>query len=204
MSLPENIAVRYTEDDAGYVTVRPVMKQSFRLMELVDMVVSVAGKDAPQVQKILRAGAVVYNGYRYWWDGFSTDSADVASLLAEFPDDDPVRAFDPQTVSAVLLEIGGGTQLSVVEVTRKEASRKRLFRRVSPWNVLLGAARGTAPRYEKYSHARRADLFRCVLPFETARALRAELLDAAPGSLRRQWSALHHPPAALVFVSTRK
>ncbi len=42
MPLPQQIPVRYTEEDAGYVSVRPVVKQVFRLHELADMVVSIA------------------------------------------------------------------------------------------------------------------------------------------------------------------
>ena len=45
MALPQEIGVRYAEDDAGYVSMRPVVKQTFRLNELADMVVSVVGKD---------------------------------------------------------------------------------------------------------------------------------------------------------------
>ena len=92
MPLPETIAMRFTEEDAGYVTVGPVVKQTFRLAELTDMVVSVTGKNASRVQQIFRAGTVVYNGYRYWWDGFASKEDEVTGLLALFPDDDPARA----------------------------------------------------------------------------------------------------------------
>jgi len=34
MPLPETIAIRFTEDDAGYVTVRPVVRQTFVLPSL--------------------------------------------------------------------------------------------------------------------------------------------------------------------------
>src|SRR5713226_8290299 len=125
MSLPETIAVRFTEEDAGYVTVRPVVKQSFRLAELADMVVSVTGKSSPRVQQIFRAGTVVYNGYRYWWDGFASTENEVAGLLAPFPDDDPSLHFNPAQVTAVSLEIGGGTQRSLIVITNKEASARR-------------------------------------------------------------------------------
>src|SRR6266403_1714423 len=54
MPLPETIAIRFTEDDAGYVTVRPVVRQTFRLAELADMVVSVTGKNAVRLQQIFR------------------------------------------------------------------------------------------------------------------------------------------------------
>src|SRR5260370_2518109 len=106
MPLPETIAVRFTEEDAGYVTVRPVVKQSFRLAELADMVVSVTGKNGPRVQQIFRAGTVVYNGYGYWWDCFASTENEVAGLLAPFPDDNPSLHFNPAPVTAGPLEIG--------------------------------------------------------------------------------------------------
>src|SRR5437879_13673524 len=106
MAIPETIAVRFTEEEAGYVTVRPVVKQSFRLAELVDMVVSVTGKNGPRVQQIFRAGTVVYNGYRYWWDAFSSTENEVTGLLAAFPDDDPSVHFNPAQVIAISLQIG--------------------------------------------------------------------------------------------------
>src|SRR5205807_5696714 len=127
MPLPENIALRFTEEDAGYVTVRPVVKQTFRLAELADMVVSVTGKNVARVQQILRAGTVVYNGYRYWWDGFVSNEIEVAELLARFPDDDPARPFNSAQVTSVSLEIGGGAQRSLVGLARDEASAKKLF-----------------------------------------------------------------------------
>src|SRR5207244_6506752 len=61
MPLPETITMRFTEEDAGYGTVRPVVKQTFRLAELADMVVSVTGKNAARVQQIFRTGTVAYN-----------------------------------------------------------------------------------------------------------------------------------------------
>jgi len=59
--LPETIPVRYTEEEAGYVTVRPVVRQTFRLTELLDMILSVAGKDTARVRQLLHSGTVVYH-----------------------------------------------------------------------------------------------------------------------------------------------
>jgi hypothetical protein len=200
MPLPETIAMRFTEEDAGYVTVRPVVKQTFRLAELADMVVSVTGKNVPRVQQIFRAGTVVYNGYRYWWEGFSSNENEVTGLLALFPDDDPARLFDSAEVSAVSLEIGGGAERSLVGIARREASAKRLLQKRSPWEILLTAAKNSIPRYEKYSHADRADVYHGHLSPETAALLLKQLRDAAPRALRRKLAPLQPPAAILLFV----
>ena len=202
MPLPENIALRFTEEDAGYVTVRPVVKQTFRLAELADMVVSVTGKNAARVQQIFRAGTVVYNGYRYWWDGFAAKEDEITGLLALFPDDDPARLFNPANVIAVSLEIGGGPQRSLVGIMRREASAKKLFRKRSPWEILLKAAQDSTQRYEKYSHADRADVYRVHLSFEMAASLLKQIVDASSRVLRKKLAALQ-PPAALLFFSPR-
>jgi hypothetical protein len=200
MPLPETIAIRFTEEDAGYVTVRPVVKQVFRLAELVDMVLSVTGKNVSRVQQIFRAGTVVYNGYRYWWEGFATEANELTALLAPFPDDDPSLRFDVTAATTVSIEIGGGVQRSLIGITRQEASAKRLFHKRSPWEILIDAARISAPRYEKYSHSQRADLYRLHLLPEAALALRNETLDAAPRVLRKKLAGLQPPSALLFFV----
>lgn len=202
MPLPQQIPVRYSEEEAGYVSMRPVVKQTFRLYELADMVVSVAGKDAARVRQIFRTGTVVYNGYRYWWESLSAEVPEIEALLAPFPDDDPARPFDPAKATAVLFESGGGTQFTVVEISRQEVSKKKLFGKTSPWNLLLQIGANSAPRYEKYSHLRRADLFRLTLPYDRSQQLLAAMLDAAPRTLRHRWLALR-PPSAITFICPR-
>jgi len=202
MSLPEQIPLRYSDDSAGYVSMSPVVKQTFRCCELIDMIVSVVGKDPARVQQVLQTGAVVYNGYRYTWDCLTADLSEIVSLLAPIPDDDPARSFAPSEPSAVLFESGGGTQRSVIEISRRDASAKKLFGKASPWDLLLQFAANDAPHYEKYSHSRHADLFRLTLSYEHGQQLLAALLDAAPRALRRRWSALR-PPTAIKFVCPR-
>jgi hypothetical protein len=202
MPLPQQIPVRYAEDDAGYVSMRPVVKQSFLLGELADMVVSVVGKDPTRVLRILRTGTVLYNGYRYWWDALDAGLPEIEALLLPFPDDDPSRPFDATQATAFLLETGGGAQRNIVEITVEEAATKKLFAKASPWDVLANFAASATPRYEKYSHARHADLFRLVLPFDRAEGLLDAMLEAAPRGLRHRWSTLR-PPAAISFVCPR-
>jgi hypothetical protein len=202
MPLPAQIAVRYSDEDAGYLSMRPVVKQTFLLHELADLVVSVVGKDPARVQQVFRTGSVVYNGYRYTWDPLHAELPEIELLLTKFPDDDPARPFTPSQATAVLFESGGGTQRTIVELTRKEASAKKLFAKFSPWGILVQFAAASPPHYEKYSHARRADLFRLTLPYNQAQQLLAALLDTAPRALRHRWSTLR-PPATLTFVCPR-
>src|SRR3974390_3920318 len=110
MPLPQQIPVRYSDEDAGYLSMRPVVKQTFQLRELLDLVVSVVGKDPARVQQIFRTGSVVYNGYRYAWESLQAEIPELETLLATFPGDDPTRAFNAGQAVGVLFESGGGTQ----------------------------------------------------------------------------------------------
>lgn len=202
MALPEHIAVRYTEEDAGYMSVRPVVKQTFQRHELVDMVVNVAGKDAGRVQQIFRSGTVVYHGYRYWWEALSANIPELEELLAAFPDDDPSRRFIPSEATSVLFEMGGGTQRAVAQILRDEASRKKLFAKQSPWDAILAFASSHPARYEKFDHGRKADLFRLSMHFDQAQSLLAAMFQVAPRKTRYRWSTLR-PPAIITFISPR-
>jgi hypothetical protein len=202
MPLPNQIHLRYTEQDAGHLSVRPVINQTFRLHELVDMVVSVAGKDPARVHQIFRTGSVIFNGYRYWWNPLSPDPGEIETLLAQFPDDDPARVFVPSQAIAALLEMGGGPQRVVTEILRQDAAQKKLFAKQSPWDILLAWAANKPARYEKFDHARKADLFRISLPFDQAHHLQAAILNAAPRKLKFRLSTLR-TPSTITFLSPR-
>jgi len=83
VTLPESIPVRYTEEDAGYVTVRPIVKQTFRLDELLDMILSVTGKDATRIRQILHSGTVVYH-FTAIPGGFDANDAELSAALTRF------------------------------------------------------------------------------------------------------------------------
>ena len=112
MSLPPEIPTRYAEEDVGYMSVRPVVNQTFGLQELADMVVSVVGKDAVRVQQIFRAGTLVYNGYRYWWNPLPADTPEIEALLLSFPEDEPSRPFQAQvTPSTAIADVGNFAEI---------------------------------------------------------------------------------------------
>ena len=107
MPLPETIAVKYTEEEAEYLSVRPLVRQTFRSAELVDMILSVTGKDVARIQQILRSGTVVFHFYRYWWQGFESNAGEISTLLEKYPNADPSRPFRAEECSAVLFETSG-------------------------------------------------------------------------------------------------
>jgi hypothetical protein len=211
--LPETIPVRFTEEDAEYVNVRPVKRQTFRLRELVDMVLSVTGRDVARIQKILHSGTIVYHFFRYTWQGFDVDAAELSALLADFPCDfppgDPRRVFSPQTCASVLIE-SAVVGRQPVEVPRAVAERKSFFASRSFWDSLLAVApafsnaaeNANAVIYSGYSYARRADLFRLDLSPEQSAALLRHAARLAPRNLRPAILAQGVPPR-IIFVCPR-
>jgi hypothetical protein len=184
VSLPETIPVRFTEEEAEYVSIRPVRKQIFKLRELVDMVLCVCGRDLPRVQQILRTGTVVFHFYRYWWQGFETDAAELSAVLAEFPADDPSRVFRSDECTMIVLESAVKGRQSV-EVKRADADRKSLFASRSFGECLLALAEGSQEiNYGGYSFARRADLFRVELNAEQNARLQLDAGKFASRAMR--------------------
>jgi hypothetical protein len=184
VSVPETIPVRYSEEDAEYVSVRPVRRQTFRFDELIDMVLSVTGKDPARIQKILRTGTVVFHFYRYWWESLEVSAEELAGALARYPDADPCRAFRAEDCAAILLESAGSPPRHSTELDRKTTGRRRLFRARSFWDALLELTRAAPPEYGGYSYSRRADLYRLAISQEQAAALFAEAERLAPRNLR--------------------
>jgi len=199
---PETIPVKYTEEEAEYLSMRPLVRQTFRLAELVDMVVSVTGKDPGRIQQILRSGTVVYHFYRYWWTGFDVDAKQLATLVAAFPDADPARPFRAEECTSALLETSSDAPRHSLELARAEAARKRLFRSRSFWDRLLELARAQAPKYQDYSYARRADVFARALSPAEAAALQRDALRLATRSLRVQLQSFPEP-ARVIFLCPR-
>lgn len=190
MTLPEKIPVRYSEEEAGYVSFRPVVRQEFSFHELLDMILSVTGKDAARVRQILRAGTIAFRSYRYWWTGFDPGEADLRESLAGFPDADPARAFSAGDCTLVVLESGGVAARELAEIGREASSARRWFARETLWQLLIEAASRAAPAYDGYSYARRADVYRRDLEPADAAALAAQAERLAPRTLRQSALAL--------------
>lgn len=184
VALPETIAVKYTEEEAEYLSMRPVVRQTFRAAELVDMIVRVSGKDSERVQQILRSGTIVFHSFRYWWQGFEPDAAALREILATYPDADAARAFRSEECSEIILESSGSTARHSLRVTREEASKRRLLRRRSFWDSLIDFTKTSAPRYREYSYALHGDIYAVALTAEQVGRLARDASRYAPRTLR--------------------
>jgi hypothetical protein len=182
--LPETIRVKYTEEEAEYVSIRPLVQQEFRGAELVDMILSVTGKDVPRIQQILRSGTIVFHSYRYWWQGFEAESGAVAEILAKYPDAEPSRGFRAEECSEVILESSGAPTARSIRLRRDAASKKRLLRSRSFWDCVMDLARDAAPVYREYSYALRGDVYWSALTREQVIRLVGEAERYAPRALR--------------------
>jgi hypothetical protein len=202
MPLPDAIPVRYTEEEAGYVSFRPVVRQTFRPDQLLDMVLSVTGKDAARIKQILRSGTVVFHFYRYWWSGFDIDQSELAGLLARFPDPDPSREFRGIECTLVAIESGTSPPRATLEIPKEAISRRGLFRGRSFWDALLAEASSSPVGYHGYSFAHRADLYRLDLTPESRARLAAAAASLAPRPMRKELQALDHA-ARIVFICPR-
>jgi hypothetical protein len=202
MPLPETIPVRYTEEEAGYVTVRPVVRQTFRLDELLDMILSVAGKDLARVRQLLHSGTVVYHFYRYNWTGFDASDAELAAALSRFPEADPSRPFAAAACKSATFESGGVTPQHLLELDRAAGSKRRFLRARSFWDCLLEIAEREKPAYQSYSYTEHADLYRMPLDERLTAEIDRVAEQTAPRNLRAALSA-GSGAARIVFICSR-
>jgi len=202
MPLPETIPVRYTDEEAGYVTVRPIVRQTFRLDELLDMILSVTGKDAARVRQILHSGTIVYHFFRYSWTGFDADESELTAALSRFPDADPARAFAPDQCTVAIFESGGANPRHLMELPRAAGSKRRMFRGQSFWDSLLNMAGNEKVSYHGYSYGRRADLYRLDLASEISEQIAEVAKRLAPRNLQTLVHVLSGT-ASVLFVCPR-
>jgi hypothetical protein len=158
--LPDEVQVHISSEDAGSITVTPVVRQTMPLDELVASILATTGKDCERVRDILHRGAVVQGGSRFRWRPIEADRAGVEALLAGFPDADSNRAFAPERCIGVRLRAGR----HVVELPRQIAAQRRFLRRRSFWDALLELTNRIAPEYVDYSYRTRTDEYRVRVP----------------------------------------
>jgi hypothetical protein len=188
--LPEIILVKYTEEEADYVSMRPLVRQNFRAAELVDMIVRVAGKDLSRLQQIIRSGTVVFQSYRYWWQGFEADPAALGEVLTMYPDADPRQPFRVEACTEVMLEAVGPSKRHPVSIRRQEGSRKTFWQRQSFWDALMAVAQSGRPQYREYSYALRGDIYIVALSADQATELVRDAAKLGSRTIKAQVGAL--------------
>lgn len=204
--LPETIPVKYTEEEAGHLSIRPVVQQTFRGAELADMIVQVAGKDWRRLQQILRAGTVIFHSYRYWWDGFEADPAALQEILATYPDAEPDRPFAPERCAEIILESSGSPPRHSLHIKRDEARKRGGLRALlgggNFWDALLRLSSDTKLHYKEYSYALQADVYSRALSAPEVTELAKDASRQAPRQLRNEMNSLPSV-SQIVFICPR-
>jgi hypothetical protein len=205
MPAPEVIPVRRTEEDAGYVSLRPIVRQNFPLHDLLELVLNVTGKNAARVRQILRSGGVSFHSYRYTWEGFPIEEAQLEALLGGFPGPEPSRPFHAEACTAALIE-GGNPPRPLLDLEREPVARRRFLRQRSFWDALLATAQQATLEgplaYDGYSYLWRADMFRLTLTPDLAASLASSAKSLAPRDMQRNLLALGRANH-IVFVCPR-
>jgi hypothetical protein len=169
------VRVKLSSEEAGAITITPVVVQELPLRELVEHMLGLAGKDEARIAEILRRGVLVVGASRFRWESCDADPEGLRELLATFPDADPARIFDPARCQHTVLR--GGQR--AIELPREALAHRPFLRRTSYWDVLMDVVSQPAPAYGGYSYRERADWYTRV--FEPAEL---ERLRAASGAIR--------------------
>ncbi|HXG32796.1 MAG TPA: hypothetical protein VNJ11_05480 [Bryobacteraceae bacterium] len=170
MPLPETIRVKLSSEEAGAVSITPVVVREMPVRELVELMLGVTGKDAGRVQDLLLRGALVSGATRFRWQGCAASREEIDRLLETFPDPEPGRPFAPERCTRVALR-GAGFR---IELTRQAGSARRLFRRRSFWDALMALAVDTGVEYVEYSYKEHSDCYRLRVDFRTGARLREQ------------------------------
>jgi hypothetical protein len=167
LPLPRKIPVKISSEAAGYISFTPVARQELAPAELVERILGVTGKRPSRIREILSRGSFVSGSSRYRWEPLQADSDELGALLDCFPDEDAGRPFDPARCAKVVFQGRRGP----MELEREAASKRRLFRKTSFWDVLMAALEAAGPGYQRYSYSDQADVYQARLPTETLQTL---------------------------------
>ena len=189
MQLPETIRVKLSSEEAGAISITPVVVQELSMSELMEQVLGVTGKDEARIREILLRGSLVVGASRFRWEGWEQDLPGLRALLATFPDPDPARPFAAQQCVRAILR--GGRQ--AVDIHRETASHKRLFQRASFWDLVMEVTAAAELSYVGYSYRERAD--RYLREFSAA-----EVERIRAGSTRVKYSTLREQILRAAFL----
>jgi hypothetical protein len=161
--------VKLSSEQAGALTITPVVSQEMSFRELLDQIVAATGKDLDRILRILRAGELTSGATRYRWAGWEAERGEIAAELAFFPEADPARAFEPQLAVKAVFQDPLGAR---VEFPQEAGLRKRLLGRRSFWDSLIEILAGEQALYVEYSYKEKADCYRVRLSQAAAAEIR--------------------------------
>jgi hypothetical protein len=160
MSLPGTVRVKLSSEEAGAVSVTPVVVREMPLGDLVELMLDLAGKDAARIRELLLRGTLVSGAPRYRWTGWDARVSEIETLLASYPDPEPGRRFEAGRCTRVILR-GPGLK---IDVLREALARKRMLGRSSFWDALMEVVDGARIEYSGYSYRERVDHYRLEIP----------------------------------------
>lgn len=165
--LPQQITVKISSEEAGAISLTPVVSQQMTPEELVRLALAASGKDAQRVKETLRRGTIAVGATRYRWAPVEVAAGELDAIFRLFPDPEPSRIFVPDRCREIHL-VGPSMRL---RLTREDAARRRWFRRRSLWDEVLAVAEPLT--YVTYSYKEEADIFTATLTSEGAARLRS-------------------------------
>jgi hypothetical protein len=169
MALPPTVRVKLSSEEAGAISLTPVVVQELPLRDLVEHTLGVAGKDEARIHEILLRGTLVSGASRFRWAGWEVELEGLRDVLATFPDPDPSLPFAAERCARVVLR--GGRK--PIEIPRDAGARKSLFQRETFWDRMMEVVAAAAPHYAGYSYRDRADRYTHELAHAEAEAIRA-------------------------------
>src|SRR4051794_18397315 len=134
--LPQTVRVKLSSEAAGAIALTPVVAQELPLRELIEQMLGVTGKDLPRMREVLLRGSMVSGASRFRWAGLAVEEAELAEVLATFPEADPTRVFAAERCVRVVLRGGRAP----IDLRREQIDRKGLFQRASFWGLLMDVA----------------------------------------------------------------
>lgn len=151
MALPRTIRVRISSEAAGAVAFTPVVASEMALEELLELAASAVGADAARLRQLLRHGSLVSGASRFRWERIECTVEEVGEAVRLLPQPEPGRPCAFERCGRVVLT-GPSTR---IEIAKSAAAARRMFRRTSFWDLLMGGL--GVPRYAGYSYRERAD-----------------------------------------------
>ena len=168
MPLPSSIRVKLSSEEAGALTITPVVAQDISFADLLERIVENTGKDVVRIMRILRAGELASGATRYRFAGWDADPSEVVEAITRFPDPDPTRPFLVHDSVKAVFQNALGARL---EVPREAGKRRRFLQRRSFWDSLVEILAAENARYLEYSYKDRADCYRIQLSRAAALAI---------------------------------